>query len=80
MEGIPGNLPALLYAYKVLGKAAATGYDGPLPSPSSGVGGELLDVVRRARAAGDDPEAALRAAVAAYRDAFVAWEASRHAG
>jgi tetrapyrrole methylase family protein / MazG family protein len=78
MEGIPGNLPALLYAYKVLGKAASSGYDGTLPSPSSfGVGGELLDVVRRARAAGDDPEAALRAAVASYRDAFIAWESSR---
>jgi tetrapyrrole methylase family protein/MazG family protein len=78
MDGIPGNLPALLYAYKVLGKAASAGYDGALPS--SGVGGELLALVRRARASGEDPEAALRAAVASYRDAFVAWESSRDGG
>jgi tetrapyrrole methylase family protein/MazG family protein len=78
MDGIPGNLPALLYAYKVLGKAASAGYDGALPS--SGVGGELLELVRRARASGEDPEAALRAAVAWYRDAFVAWESSRDGG
>ena len=78
MDGIPGNLPALLYAYKVLGKAASAGYDGALPS--SGVGGELLELVRRARASGEDPEAALRAAVASYRDAFVAWESSRDGG
>lgn len=78
MEGIPGNLPALLYAYKVLGKAASAGYDGSLPS--AGFGGELLALVRRAREAGEDPEAALRAAVASYRDAFVAWEAARSDG
>ena len=78
MEGIPGNLPALLYAYKVLGKAASAGYDAPLPPPApGGFGAELLAVVRRAREAGEDPEAALRAAVASYRDAFVEWEAAR---
>jgi tetrapyrrole methylase family protein/MazG family protein len=72
MDGIPGNLPALLYAYKVLGKAASAGYDGALPS--SGVGGELLELVRRARASGEDPEAALRATVLAYMGAARAAE------
>jgi MazG family protein len=79
MEGIPGNLPALLYASKVLGKAASAGYDAAMPDAGD-LGGELLAVVRRARAAGDDPEAALRATVAAYRDAFVQWEATRTDG
>jgi tetrapyrrole methylase family protein/MazG family protein len=74
MEGIPGNLPALLYAHKVLRKASSLGVE---TSPASGVtddralGDLLLSIVDAARRAELDPEAALRAAAARVRDEAV---------
>jgi uncharacterized protein YabN with tetrapyrrole methylase and pyrophosphatase domain len=74
MDGIPGNLPALLYAHKVLRKATSLGVD---TVPAAGVtddaalGDLLLSIVDAARRAELDPEAALRAAAARVRDEAV---------
>jgi tetrapyrrole methylase family protein/MazG family protein len=68
MDGIPGNLPALLYAHKVLRKAASIGVEVD-PAPLEGdLGDALLALVDAARRAELDPEAALRAATARLRD------------
>ena len=65
-DGIPTQLPALLYAFKVLGKAASLGVELP-PAAAlgdrDGIGEALLAAVAAARALDVDPEAALRAAV-----------------
>jgi XTP/dITP diphosphohydrolase len=76
MDGIPGNLPALLYAHKVLRKASSLGIelDGPPPSVDDDLGEQLLRLVDAARRAELDPEAALRAATARLRDEAVARE------
>ena len=68
VDGIPPGLPALASAEKLLGRAARAGLDVPLPPTDAptdavGLGDTLLGVVAQARAAGVDPEAALRAAV-----------------
>lgn len=61
-EGIPEELPALLRAVKVLERLDRAG--APPPSPGSAdVGDRLLALVMEARAAGVDPEQALRSAV-----------------
>jgi tetrapyrrole methylase family protein/MazG family protein len=67
-DGIPSSLPALLYAAKVLRKAATLGVDvdGEVPPAADvepgDIGQALLGVVAAARAREVDPEAALRAA------------------
>jgi XTP/dITP diphosphohydrolase len=74
LDGIPVALPALARADAVLGRLARAGLvTGERPGrdasgrgegwEESAVGGTLLDVVERAREAGIDAEAALRAAV-----------------
>lgn len=79
MDGIPGNLPALLYAHKVLRKASSVGVE---IVPADGVrddealGANLLAIVDAARRAELDPEAALRAAAARVRDDTIARESS----
>jgi tetrapyrrole methylase family protein / MazG family protein len=76
MDGIPVALPALAYASKVLGKACDA--DPALPPgdhDDDRVGAELFAAVARARAAGVDPEAALRRTAAAYVERFRAHEA-----
>ncbi len=74
-DGIPGELPALLYAHKVLRKAESIGVgyesedsDGSEGSEGDDVGERLLALVAEARRAGVDPETALRAATARFRD------------
>lgn len=57
LEGIPQALPALALADKVLGRAAKHTDDVDF---GDGLGAELLELVRRARAEGVDPEQALR--------------------
>lgn len=76
-DGMPADLPALLYALKVT-KKAATFDEVPDPSDPS-LGGQLLALVAAARAAdGDvDPETELRAAAARLRDRAKAIEAQR---
>jgi XTP/dITP diphosphohydrolase len=65
LDGIALAQPALSLAAKVLGRLAKTGAAPPLPDPD-GLGAELLRLVAAARQRGEDPEAALRAAVLAY--------------
>ncbi len=68
LDGIPLALPALARADKVLGRLQRNGIETPVAAQELSeeqVGAELLQLVRRAHAAGVDPEAALRAATAA---------------
>jgi len=81
-DGIPPTLPALLYADKVLDRLAREGGGAPStfpagrvvagapPGPGSAgeIGARLLVVVADARAAGVDPEQALRDAVRGLLD------------
>jgi XTP/dITP diphosphohydrolase len=62
LEGIPLALPALALADKVLGRAAKVGV-APELDPDAGLGERLLALATEARAAGIDPEQALRDAV-----------------
>jgi MazG family protein len=63
---VPENLPGLLYARKILRRTEPDGGGKPDPQTRDElereVGDELLEVVRRARARGVDPELAVRAA------------------
>jgi tetrapyrrole methylase family protein/MazG family protein len=73
MEGIPGELPSLLYALKVQKKAASLGIhaDGlPLEQvlDEAALADALWALVAAARTLDLDPEAALRARAAAFRD------------
>jgi XTP/dITP diphosphohydrolase len=61
-EGIPEELPALLRAVKVLERLDRAGQPPPTPG-NEDVGDRLLGLVMEARAAGVDPEQALRSAV-----------------
>lgn len=66
-DGIPSALPALLYADKVLDRLERAGTPADLVADPAdagvGVGERLLALVAEARAAGVDPEQALRDAV-----------------
>lgn len=70
-EGIPLSQPALSLAAKLQRRAGRIG--APVPA-ADGAGGELWEAVRRCRAAGVDPEEALRATARAYRDRLAAVE------
>ncbi len=71
MDGIPGTLPSLAYAAKVQKKAASQGVDWRTLVPDGDPwAAKVLDLVDEARAAGVDPELALRRAVLAAADAF----------
>jgi uncharacterized protein YabN with tetrapyrrole methylase and pyrophosphatase domain len=87
MDGIPGDLPSLLYAHKVQRKAASAGvevepvgdvnYVKDVKDVSDAeVGHVLFGVVALARRSGVDPEAALRATTARFRDEFMEKESS----
>ena len=92
MDGIPGGLPALLYARKVQQKAKSVGFDWDSADdvypkveeelaevradPTEDEVGDLLfSVVNVARHLDIDPESALRAATAKFRDRFKGVEA-----
>jgi XTP/dITP diphosphohydrolase len=68
-DGLPPGLPALLYADKVLDRLSRSADAPAVPPPpvaepvDSGIGDRLLALVAEARAAGVDPEQALRDAV-----------------
>ncbi|MGW4786624.1 nucleoside triphosphate pyrophosphohydrolase [Streptomyces sp. NPDC004230] len=68
-EGVPLGQPGLALAAKLSSRARTAGLDVPLPQ-GEGIGYELLAMAARAEAEGVDPEAALRAAARAYRDAI----------
>ncbi|CAL9484640.1 Nucleoside triphosphate pyrophosphohydrolase [Streptomyces sp. enrichment culture] len=68
-EGVPLGQPGLALAAKLASRARTAGLPVPLPT-GEGIGYELLALAARAEAEGTDPEAALRAAARAYRDAI----------
>ncbi|MFI6357418.1 nucleoside triphosphate pyrophosphohydrolase [Streptomyces sp. NPDC050743] len=68
-EGVPLGQPGLALAAKLASRARTAGLDVPLPE-GEGVGYQLLALAARAETEGVDPEAALRAAARAYRDAI----------
>ncbi|MFE1954434.1 MULTISPECIES: nucleoside triphosphate pyrophosphohydrolase [Streptomyces] len=72
-DGVPVGQPGLALAAKLGSRVRTAGLDVPLPA-GTGVGYELLALALRAEADGVDPEAALRAAARAYRDAVRAAE------
>ena len=79
MEGIPGDLPSLLYAHKVQRKAASVGLeaaaaDGLDATDHDAVGEALFAAVSTARRLDVDPEAALRGATGRFRRRFEALE------
>lgn len=73
-EGVPLGQPGLALAAKLASRARTAGLEVPLPE-GEGVGYELLALAVRAETEGVDPEAALRAAARAYRDAIRVSEA-----
>jgi XTP/dITP diphosphohydrolase len=81
-EGVPLGQPALSLAAKLLSRTEKAGVAVATPAGAAdGIGARLFDLAREARAAGVDPEAALRAVARDYRDAVVAAErAARAAG
>ncbi|MFH8490496.1 nucleoside triphosphate pyrophosphohydrolase [Streptomyces longisporoflavus] len=72
-EGIPLGQPALALASKLASRARTADLAVPLP-PGDGIGYDLLALALRAESEGIDPEAALRAAARAYRNAVLAAE------
>ena len=81
MDGIPGDLPSLLYAHKVQRKAASAGVEvepggDTTATTDEDIGALLFGVVALARRSGVDPEAALRATTARFRDEFMEKESS----
>ncbi|MGI8757844.1 MAG: MazG family protein [Acidimicrobiales bacterium] len=84
MDGVAANLPSLLYAFKVQRKAATVGVDVAVPaivelaglSTDADLGAALFAVVAAGRRVQLDPEAALRAAAARFRDEVVVGEVS----
>ena len=87
-DGIPGDLPSLLFAYKVQRKASSVGVEvaaGGVVDVAGldgdeAVGNALFVVVAAARSLDVDPEAALRAAAARFRDVARAAEADSPPG
>ncbi|MGI9121217.1 MAG: MazG nucleotide pyrophosphohydrolase domain-containing protein [Acidimicrobiales bacterium] len=82
MDGVPANLPSLLYAHKVQRKAATIDTFVEVPatvdlaavSTDADLGAALFEVVAAARALDLDPESALRGTAARFRDEVVADE------
>ncbi|MDT9696696.1 nucleoside triphosphate pyrophosphohydrolase [Streptomyces sp. P17] len=72
-DGIPLGQPGLALAAKLASRVRTAGLEVPLPK-TEGIGYDLLALAVRAEAEGVDPEAALRAAGRAYRDAVRAAE------
>ncbi|MER7777437.1 nucleoside triphosphate pyrophosphohydrolase [Streptomyces sp. NPDC096191] len=68
-EGVPLGQPGLALAAKLASRVRQAGLRVPLPS-GEGIGYDLLALAARAESEGTDPEAALRAAARAYRDAI----------
>nr|WP_033323150.1 nucleoside triphosphate pyrophosphohydrolase [Streptomyces yerevanensis] len=72
-EGVPLGQPGLALAAKLASRVRTAGLEVPIPQ-GEGIGYDLLAMAVRAEAEGVDPEAALRAAARAYRDAIRATE------
>ena len=91
LDGVPFGQPALALAAQLQRRAARAGVpeelvdlDGGAQEAGDGaasledIGGELFQLVAKAREAGLDPEMELRAAARRYRDRVGAWERSHH--
>jgi len=63
LDGVPRDLPALLYADKALARLARAGVTVDVDPNATDPGERLLALVAELRAAGVDPEQALRGAV-----------------
>ncbi|MFF0064106.1 nucleoside triphosphate pyrophosphohydrolase [Streptomyces sp. NPDC005279] len=72
-DGVPLSQPGLALAAKLAGRVRTAGLSVARPV-GEGIGYELLALAIQAEAVGTDPEAALRAAARAYRDAIRAAE------
>ncbi|QKW07028.1 MazG family protein [Streptomyces sp. NA04227] len=72
-EGVPLGQPGLALAAKLGSRARGAGLDVPLPA-GEGIGYQLLALALSAEREGVDPEAALRSAARAYRDAILVAE------
>ncbi|MBN9139780.1 MAG: MazG family protein [Micrococcales bacterium] len=72
LDGIPQGMPALALAAKLVGRAEKVGLSpasaDAVPASEAGLGDELLATVVAARAAGLDPERALRDALRRLQD------------
>ncbi|MFI1567291.1 nucleoside triphosphate pyrophosphohydrolase [Streptomyces sp. NPDC020490] len=68
-DGVPLGQPGLALASKLASRVRTAGLTVPPPA-GEGIGYDLLAMAVRAEAEGVDPEAALRAAARAYRDAI----------
>ena len=85
MDGIAPDLPSLLYAHKVQRKAVSVGLapvvgSGEPVTSVEDAGALLFEAVDRIRRGGVDPEAALRASAARFRDRFEGMERLAVAG
>ena len=79
LDGIPDRMPSLLLAPKLVGRAERVGLTPAatdIPATEAELGDELLAMVVAARAAGFDPERALRSALRTLKQEVVAAEAS----
>ncbi|WP_327089344.1 MazG family protein [Nonomuraea sp. NBC_01738] len=75
LDGVPMGQPALSLSAQLVRRAERAGAPESLAQAvGQGVARELFDLVRRAQAAGLDPEAELRAAARDYRDRVHNWE------
>lgn len=72
-DGVPLGQPGLALAAKLASRVRTAGLDVPLPT-GEGIGYRLLALALEAQEQGVDPEAALRSAARAYRDAILAAE------
>lgn len=75
VDGVPVSQPALALADALCRRAARADVPAELYPRSDDVGAQLFRLARAARAAGVDPEAALRATAREFRARVVAWEA-----
>jgi XTP/dITP diphosphohydrolase len=79
LDGIPDRMPSLLLAPKLVGRAERVGLAPAateIPATEAELGDELLAMVVAARAAGFDPERALRNALRTLKQEVVAAEVS----
>jgi len=71
LDGVPKGMPALALADKLIGKAEKIGVEvdpAETPNAEDALGDDLLAIVAGARAAGLDPERALRGAIRRLED------------
>ncbi len=79
LDGIPDRMPSLLLAPKLVGRAERVGLAPAateIPATESELGDQLLAMVVAAKAAGFDPERALRTALRGLKQDIVAAESA----